>query len=363
MQQILAPNLAEFPTFTPHPLLVGGHLQTIGGQLLGANPRADPYEVEVLTLPDGDQVVLHINRPLTNPNSDLTRRAEKPIVLMLHGLGGCSESAYILRIARRLTKLGHVVVRFNHRGCGLGGAALARHIYHAGRGEDVAALIQYAHARWPHHPLLVAGFSLSANMLLRWLGQHDTLRVAPQLMGALAICPPIDLELCSRALARKDNWHIDRYYTRSLIRTARFRQRLFAGSETDLVFPPKMSLRLFDELYTAPRAGFNSRDDYYERSSARGSVHRIVTPTVVLAAADDPIIPAATFDRVNWSSAVTFRMERSGGHMGFISRRLTAWGDRRWMDAFVVEWVRGSLLAASSRSNTIGKEQSWPVQI
>src|SRR5690606_2958211 len=102
-------------------------------------PEARPARELEVDLGDGDRLLLHVDAPETTENRSAPSPITGPAVVMLmHGLGGCSESAYMLRISARLTALGHIVARFNHRGCGRGGAPLARQIYHAGRVHDVA---------------------------------------------------------------------------------------------------------------------------------------------------------------------------------------------------------------------------------
>lgn len=324
-------------SFKPHPLLRGGQLQTLAGQLLPKPPPPAPYETLCVTLPDGDRTNLHINHATRLADSP---QAPAPVAVLMHGLGGCSESTYILRITRKLNELGYSVVRFNHRGCGHGAGQLARGIYHAGRIEDLHASLVAVATRFPNRAILPVAFSLSGNILLKLLGDRTALRDLSACTRAMAVCPPVDLEQCSLALDHRSNWHIDRYYTTRLIATAREQHRRFPDGPPP-VFPKMMSLRIFDDVYTAPKAGFKNRSAYYDGSSAKHVAHALSTQTTILAAADDPIIPVESFAGVRFSSAVELRMEESGGHMGFIGARLTAFGDRRWMDEAVVDWVRG----------------------
>jgi predicted alpha/beta-fold hydrolase len=98
-------------------------------------------------------------------------------------------------------------------------------------------------------------------------------------------------------------------------------------------------LRTFDRLYTAPRAGFASREDYYAQCSAKGELSKIRVPTTILAAEDDPIVPSAIFKDAVLAGQVRLWMVPGGGHMGFISRHMTDLGSRRWLDAQVVAWA------------------------
>lgn len=320
--------------FSPHPLLRGGQLQTLAGQLMPKPPPPAPYETMSVALEDGDRILLHVNLP--------ERDAGGPVVVLLHGLGGCSESTYVLRITAKLNALGMPAARFNHRGCGKGGEGLARGIYHAGRAPDVHAALAAVAARFPGRKVLPAAFSLSANMLLKLLGDRTAMAALPSVSAAMAVCPPVDLELCSQALDARVNWHIDRYYTQRMLAEAHAKHANFPGDPAPQ-FPRRMTLRLFDEMYTAPRGGFKNRDHYYDGSSARHVAHAIERQTLVLAAADDPIIPVESFLRTTFSSAVELRLETDGGHMGFIAKHPTAYGDLRWMDEAVVDWAIASI--------------------
>lgn len=314
--------------FHPHRLLFNGQIQTVMAHLFARPPQLARYEVDTVTLADGDRINLHIDRPVQKP--DL-----KNVMLLLHGLGGCSESDYILRIGAKLNALGFPVIRFNHRGCGRGGAPLARSIYHAGRTGDLLDALRHIRATWPGYRISVAAFSLSGNMLLRFLGDYSESPEARDLVRAVAVCPPVDLELCSLAISARRNLHLDLYYTRRLIRTAHEKRRLFPEIP-EVRFPARTNLRLFDEIYTAKIAGFASRSDYYARSSARPVLGKIKTETAVIYADDDPIIPVESFSDAGFSASTTVYGAPAGGHMGFVAHAPTSWGDRWWMDEAVI---------------------------
>jgi hypothetical protein len=320
--------------FRPHRLLFNGQIQTVMAHLFARPPQLARYEIDTVTLADGDRINLHVDRPALQHD-------QKHLMLLLHGLGGCSESDYILRIGSKLNALGFPVIRFNHRGCGRGGAPLARSIYHAGRTGDLLDTLRHVKAAWPGYKISVAAFSLSGNMLLRFLGDHSGTSEAQHLSRAVAVCPPVDLELCSLAISARRNLHLDLYYTRRLIRTAHEKRQLFPEIP-EVRFPAGTNLRLFDEIYTAKIAGFASRSDYYASSSARPVLGQITTETAVIYAKDDPIIPAESFHDAGFSSSTTVYGAPAGGHMGFVADAPTGWGDRWWMDEAVIRLLTDS---------------------
>src|SRR5690606_32120562 len=272
----------------------------------------ESYDTLVVDLPDGDKLQLHIDRP--------EQEGDKlPIVLLMHGLGGCSESRYILRIAAKLNKLGYIAVRFNHRGCGHGGLPLAGNIYHAGRIEDIRASLATLHQNWADRDLLLVSFSLSANMTLLLLGKEPEIASEmPRFRGALTVCPPVDLAACAEALARPDNKYIDMYYTKLLMQTALSRSKIHAHVPSPQ-FPRRMSLRRFDEIYTTPQGGFPSIGHYYEQCSSQSVLKNIRVATTIIASEDDPIIPPHALNNAEVSDKVQRHVRKGGGHMGFIA--------------------------------------------
>ena len=69
----------------------------------------------------------------------------------------------------------------------------------------------------------------------------------------------------------------------------------------------------------APRHGFAGAEDYHARCSARAYVGGIRVPTLVIHALDDPWIPRAAYDTVDWTTLASTRLvlTPSGGHVGF----------------------------------------------
>src|SRR4029079_7213602 len=123
----------DFPPFQTHPLVLGGHLQTLAGVYLRGS--AKPYRAAQhrVTVSDDDKVVLHDDCPVGWQAGGRT-------ALLLHGLSGCYSSHYMERIASKLNDAGVRTFRKDLRGGGAG-ARLARLPYHSGRSDDAAAAL------------------------------------------------------------------------------------------------------------------------------------------------------------------------------------------------------------------------------
>jgi predicted alpha/beta-fold hydrolase len=221
------------------------------------------------------------------------------------------------------------------RGAG-SGFGLARGIYHGGRSEDVRTVAEWLGARAPGTPITLIGFSLGANLVLK-LAAEAADRPLVGLESVVAANPPLDLAACCRQIRRPENRLYDRNFARMLRREiARLHATFPELGPVDL--SSVRSVYEFDDLYTAPRHGFDGADDYYARCSAGPLITRITIPGLVVHAEDDPFIPAGPFLSVAFPRQLALELISFGGHLGYISR--SRWlGDRRWLDARIVTWL------------------------
>lgn len=319
--------------FKPHVLAPGPVAQTIVGSQWTGDTGIPPRHYHRVRLGKNTVLVVAELKP---------QASNRPLVVLAHGMGGCSESAYIRRIARKLHEDGYGVFMLNHRGSGPG-MGLCDRLFNGGSSDDLAAMLDFITARYPEAPLLPIGFSLSGNILLKYLGEGRAL--PSRLRAALAVNPPADLKVASRAISQGPfAGTFNRYYLGLMYRQVDALRECFP----DAFVPAKRarSIWQFDETYTAPAAGYASVEDYYASCSARQFLNAIGTPTTLLCSQDDPFIPPDVFEGIEQASRVRFVNPKAGGHMGYVSRRLTPHGDRRWMDYVCVEWVRAHTLKA-----------------
>src|SRR5262249_47268154 len=106
-----------------------------------------------------------------------------------------------------------------------------------------------------------------------------------------------------------------------------------------VAFPRRMTMRLFDELFTAPTWDFAGPDDYYRQASSLPLLGRIAIPTLVLTARDDPFIALQPFEELPRTGSLKVAIMDRGGHVGFIGR--DGAGGIRWAERRVADWVLG----------------------
>jgi predicted alpha/beta-fold hydrolase len=315
--------------FRPLPLLSNPHVQTLLGHWLSGRRFDHPSRQEVVPLPDGDSLVLHDSVPEG-------WREGGTIVVLVHGLTGSHASALVQRLANLLVPEGLRVVRVDLRGTGAS-LPLSRGTYHGGCSADLRVGLEAVHRWSPTSPVILVGLSLGGNIALKLAGEAAGNPV-PGLARLVALAPPIDLERCAGLLAQPGNRLYELYFVRDLIVQVRQRQRHFPDLPP-VHFPRRMTMRLFDDLYTAPRCGFADALDYYRRASSLRLIPRIELPTVILTARDDPFIAAEPLEALKVPGHIRVRIMPYGGHVGFLG-----WdgvGGIRWAERRVVELVTG----------------------
>lgn len=329
----------QVPAFQPHRLFRGGHAQTLSAHFLKGHSRKSqsmalpPARQHRVDLPDGDAFVIHENPP-HNLVTDLSDTHEPGAVLLFPGLTGCHQSGYMQRSAAKLSANGFRVFRVDPRGWGAS-QEMARNSFHAGRTEDFAAAVRYVAEYTPETTLHMVGFSLSGNLVLKYLANRST--AEPPVARAAALCPAIDLAMCAKRL---DGWMSQRIYGRHYLKyLCKHLQKLGRWPETESLSQwGKRSLREFDESFTAPTAGFESAMEYYMQSSSKQDLHRIDLPTLIIAAADDPVVPVSCFEELELGPQTHVHIAPSGGHLGFIGRRGID-DDRRWLEWRILDWL------------------------
>lgn len=313
--------------FRPLPFLRNPHLQTILGRASWGR-ELFPSVHHLIGLEDGDKLAVVVSTPAGWEPEDRT-------AVLVHGLCGCYQSAYVSRMAGRLFGLGLRVVRVNLRGCG-SGRGLARHPYHSGRSEDVRQVLTWLNLQWPESPVALLGYSLGGNIVLKMAGEDGHVPTG-SLDSVIAVSAPIDLLACSQLIEQPRNRLYDRHFVKLLIMDVRERQRFFPDLP-DVSLPPQPTLRQFDDTYTAPRSGFRDAVDYYERASSGPLIGRIEVPTLLLTARDDPFIAVDPFERVPDRRHIEVHITDHGGHLGFLGFTSNPW-KFRWMDDFLVDWI------------------------
>jgi uncharacterized protein len=267
-------------------------------------------------------------------------RASRPVLLALHGLESSSEAHYMRGLADHALRRGWSAVLLNQRNCG-GTEHLTPGLYHSGLTADPHAVIRELAGvdRVPH--VVVVGYSLGGNLAIKLAGELGEDPAVP-VRGVVAVSPALDLERCVQAIERPSNYAYQWNFMRDLRARMRRKVQAWPGAFDLAPLGGIRTIRRFDDVYTAPYHGFAGASDYYYKASALRVVDRIRVPALVLAAEDDPFVPADQFRAGAFAAnpQVTVRVEAHGGHCGFI-------GDLRSADPYWAEAVAVSFLSTA----------------
>ena len=311
--------------FHPLPWCDSGHTQTIVASLVAFDfaPSSSRLIVE---LPDKDKITLEITTPPQWKKTD-------PTVILVHGLCGSHKASNVVRLAKRLSKLGVRSARLNLRGCG-SGKGMAKQFYHCGSSQDVMAGVQALKKMSPQSPISLVGYSLGANIVLKLAGELGA-EGKNYLSQVVAISPPADLKSSVHMLQMGANQFYQKHFVRLLLKDVKDRYKKFPELPR-INFHPNLSLFEFDEYYIAPSLGYSCAYEYYEACSAKRFVPNIDIPCNVLFAKDDPIINPDCLDNVHVPSHVNVYKTECGGHLGFLAHPKEGF---RWMDNLIITWL------------------------
>lgn len=323
--------VSRLSRFRPAWWIPGGHAQTLSAAFWKGHNAVETGVMRQILLPDGDSLIAMDDCPAE-------WKPGHPAILMMHGLGGSAQNSLLIRVALKLNQRGVRVFRLNLRGCGLG-AGLARLPYNAGRSGDLKAAVQTViELCGPATPLTLFGMSLSANLLLKYLGEESN-RVPASVIQAMAVNPPFDLARSVATLEGTLNKPYDRHFVGSLIDQIKA-QMVIRPDFAPLPDPLPKTLYEFDNRYTAPHGGFRDAAEYYLHASALTWIPSVRVPTVILTSEDDPMVPVEMFHehRSHWDEPVQLAIVRGGGHLGYVG---SGHGDpdARWLDWRIVELV------------------------
>lgn len=295
--------------FKPAWWLKNRHAQTVYSSLPLSRAPKTRLLSETLELPDGDVTVVDWMEEGPGPESGA------PILVILHGLEGSSESTYARMLLKAASDHGWRAAVLHFRDCGDYRNRLPRR-YHAGETGDIRYFLESLRSGGHEGPMVATGFSLGGNVLLKYLGENG---VNTPLDAAVAVSVPLNLHDSADALSdgfsKVYQYHLIKKMKKAIRRkfdqyTAAFDWHRTMAAKT---------FAEFDDAVTAPLHGFAGIDEYYDKCSSMGFLPAIRMPTLIINALDDPFMtPAAIPAPSKLPDAVQLEISSYGGHIGFI---------------------------------------------
>ncbi|MCZ8342903.1 MAG: alpha/beta fold hydrolase [Leptospira sp.] len=324
-------------TFKPRRFVEGRHLQTVYNILFPPdNSLEEDYFSESILLPtsDGSSDLLWLEH-----NPPIARIHKKAAswngyyLFLIHGMEGSSESHYMVSVGKEALNRGYGVIRLNLRNCGRG-IGLAKKPYHAGQTDDIECVVRYIAKKFSQK-IFVAGFSLSANMVLKYFGEGR--RTEARAFSATS--PPLDLRRsCDFIDSKAGN-----FYRNHFLGT--MKEKVSSGIYD---IPEKMKDRVsksktffdFDDFFTAPVSGYANVLEYYNKCSSIKYLGGIKTKGLIVHANDDPVVPSEVWHEIPWKKYPNLKtvLTEKGGHVGFISDPSPEYPEGRWLPKILMDF-------------------------
>src|SRR5438105_6118585 len=182
------------------------------------------------------------------------KRKDAPVLVLVHGLDGSSDSNYMRGIAEKAFHCGFHVVRLNQRNCGRS-EALTPTLYNSGMSADYRAVFEELSSGDGFEQIFFAGYSMGGNLVTKMAGEFGA-AVPKALRGIAAVCPSINLAACADELERGNNYFYQRHFVAGLMSRYARKVELFPQIYEPNGFGRIRTVREFDDAITAPRFGY-----------------------------------------------------------------------------------------------------------
>lgn len=315
-------NCYKMPIITSSynaPLLFkNGHFSTI---YAGLYRKIDDFgqKRERIELSDGDFLDL---------DWSFSKVSSKKVVLLIHGLEGNGQRAYIAGSAKEFNNQGYDACAINLRTCSGETNRLYRS-YHSGATEDLEAVVHHILDSKNYGEIYIKGFSLGGNLALKYLGED---RIIPkEIKAAIAISVPCDLYSSCKELLKPINIPYAIRFKKHLLNKLREKQIHFPEKISNDDIKKVVTLKDFDDVYTSRAHGFKDALDYYQKSSCLQFLPNIKTPTLIVNAKNDSFIGPECFPHKEATKNSNLYLEtpKYGGHVGFYGKGNITYTEKR----------------------------------
>jgi predicted alpha/beta-fold hydrolase len=289
------------------------HLQTffasLGIRAAGRNEMVDAAREVILDAGDGVRLLGY--------HSCQTVRPPEGMIILIHGWEGSSDSTYVLSTGRFFFRKGFDVFRLNLRDHGRS-HHLNRGLFHGALTEETAHAVSAISGFLPDRPCHLIGFSLGGNFALR-IALRQSHSPIPNLSRVFAVSPALDPHRSTLAIDRSLSIY-RLYFLNKWKRSLRRKQLHFPDLyHFDDILHHRTCMGLTEAIMPW-YSEYESYRDYFSRYTLTGDrLSDLRTPVTILTAEDDPFVPAEDFRRLLANRHLDLRIQRYGGHCGFLA--------------------------------------------
>ncbi|MFT4699153.1 MAG: putative alpha/beta-fold hydrolase [Flavobacteriaceae bacterium] len=308
-------------TYNPPWIFKNRHISTIYSAKFRPIPKLIQQR-ERVHLSDGDFLDIDWSFSETPTNK---------VAILLHGLEGNAQRTYIKSSGKLLIENQWDVAAVNYRGCS-GELNESFQTYNAGKTDDLEAVINFILEKNTYDEIVLLGFSLGGNLLLKYLGERDIL--PKQVKKGISISSPLSLKGSLIALQKPENWVYRTSFLLDMRKKYKTKMAKFPDKMNKETLKKIKSLLDFDNLYTAPAHGFKDADDYYANNSCLQFLPNIKVPVYLLNAKNDSFLSSDCYPTGLAKNSKTLFLEtpKYGGHVGYHLNNSIYYSEKRTLE-------------------------------
>jgi uncharacterized protein len=320
--------------FQPRRWLRGPHFQTIlpnwPPRRARVERRARPMvaRAQELLLDCGDGVTLQAWHSSPARPGDVHEPGRK-LAVLLHGWEGSTDSTYMLSLAQTFFAAGYETVRLNLRDHGVT-HHLNKELFHSCRLPEVVGAVKALATKFAGVPMVLAGFSLGGNFMLRVAADRAARDLPIERVFAISpvLDPAVTMETLENGFPVYHSYFVKKW-SRSLLR----KQQAWPGHYDFAALLRTKSLRIMTDELVRAYTEYPTAADYLAGYAITGDrLTTLAAPATVITSLDDPIIDNRDLARLARSPHLDVVATPRGGHCGFIETL----GDSSWVDAKIL---------------------------
>eukprot|EP01108_Squamamoeba_japonica_P001794 TRINITY_DN1797_c0_g1_i1.p1 TRINITY_DN1797_c0_g1~~TRINITY_DN1797_c0_g1_i1.p1 ORF type:complete len:418 (+),score=138.85 TRINITY_DN1797_c0_g1_i1:44-1297(+) len=314
-QTDLADLLLRKP-FRPHPLAINGHLQTLLASEMRNSPDV-PFDRLKVPLSDGEAAIVDQVKCQGDPLPDDT-----PLVVMLHGLAGSSESNYIRHfisyVQKRAGDRRFRLLVLHARGAAKNDVLSKPLFYNAAFTRDLIEVSEILRDQYPSATKFLVTFSMGSNIATHTLAEQGE---NTPFDACCAVCNPYNMHMISNNMQRLPGLLYSKALVKGLHQFLRRNESVLDGAVDLKKGLETTTVHEFDKAVVVPLHNYTDVDAYYTAASSHDKAHRVTIPYLAFGAADDPISPVDAQPRSECADNTLFATTCSGGHVAHLEMK------------------------------------------
>lgn len=260
---------------------------------------------------------------------EIKSSSKKNVAILCHGLSGNSNSSYIRSMANTLHTYDWSVAVLNNRGMFCNTSI---DNYHVGDTTDIAQTIKYFSSKNYVENIILLGFSMGGNILLKYLGEKGS-KISPKIKAAIAYSSPIDVPSAADECEKKPTRWICLKVLRDIQEKLSLKRDILKSHvDIDRVLAAN-NWKEFDNSYIAKLHSFENYKDYRINASSKPFLNDIKVKTLIISARDDPALSIECYPKNEIKNNLNIFCEypKTGGHLGFLNLKTQGiqWTERR----------------------------------